>query len=389
MIEEGKIISSESEVAETFNNFFVTITDSLGIVENEDIILPSEDINDPIDQILFWFSRHPSIQKIRSMKGNIGSFSFEKVSVENMKNELERLNTSKSTTFKSIPPKLLKNEYDLVSTPLQIIFNNSIEQSSFPDELKLDVSSLFKKEVKTFKGNYRPISVLPTVSKVFERLMDTRIFAHMSQYLSWLLCGFRKGYNAQHALVCAIEKWKASLDNGGKVGAIFMDLPTAFDCIRHELLIAKLHAYGFSREALLLVYSYLENQQQRIKINGSFSKYKHLKSGVPQGSVLGPLFFNIYINDLLLSIQETDICNYADDTTVYACDIRLENVISRLESDSRVIIEWFRNNYRKLNEDKCHFMIFGERTNQEVSINIGSCSRLATNYLLCHVCRHI
>ena len=172
----------------------------------------------------------------------------------------------------------------------------------------------------------------------------------------------------------AIEKSKACLDNGGKIGAIFMDLSKTFDCIRHNLLIGKLHAYGFNREALLLVYSYLRNPQQRVKINGSFSKYKHLRSGAPQGSVLGPLFFNIYINDLLLSIQEIDICNYADDTTIYTCDIRLENVISRLESDSKVIIEWFRNNCMKLNEDKCHFMIFGEITNQEVSINIGSCT---------------
>ena len=153
LIEEGKIVSNESEVAETFNNFFVTITDSLGIVENEDIVLPSEDVNDPIDQISFRFSRHPSIQKIRSLNGNIGSFSFEKVSVENMKNELDRLNTSKSTTFKSIPPKLLKSECDLVSTPLQIIFDNSIEQSSFPDELNLaDVSSLYRKESQNLQG---------------------------------------------------------------------------------------------------------------------------------------------------------------------------------------------------------------------------------------------
>ncbi len=375
LIEEGKIVSNESEVAETFNNFFVTITESLGIIENENIILDPEGISDPIEQILFRFSRHPSIQKIRSLNGDTGSFSFKKVSVDNMKNEIDELNPSKSTTFKSIPPKLLKNESDLVSTPLQIIFNNSVEQSSFPDELKLaDVSSLFKKEVKTFKGNYRPISVLPTVSKVFERLMATQIFAHMSPYLSWLLCGFRKGYNAQHALMRAIEKWKTCLDNGGKIGAIFMDLSKAFDCIRHDLLIAKLHAYGFSREALWLAYSYLENRQQRVKINGSFSTYKHLRFGVPQGSVLGPLFFNIYINDLLLSIQETDICNYADDTTIYTCDMRLENVISRLENDSKIIIEWFGNNYMKLNEDKCHFMIFGERTNQEVNINIGSCA---------------
>ena len=153
-----------------------------------------------------------------------------------------------------------------------------------------------------------------------------------------------------------------------------MDLSKAFDCIRHDLLIAKLHEYGFSREALLLVYSYLENRQQRVKINGSFSSYKHLRFGVPQGSVLGPLFFNIYINDLMLSIQETDICNYADDTTIYTCDIRLENVISRLENDSKIIIDWLRNNYMTLNEDKCHFMIFCERTNQEVSINIVSCA---------------
>ena len=86
-----------------------------------------------------------------------------------------------------------------------------------------------------------------------------------------------------------------------------MDLSKAFDCIRRDLLIAKLHAYGFSRQALLLVYGYLENRQRRVKINGSFSNYKHVQLGVPQGSVLGPLFLNIYINNLLLSIQETDL----------------------------------------------------------------------------------
>lgn len=109
-----------------------------------------------------------------------------------------------------------------------------------------------------------------------------------------------------------------------------------------------------------------------MKINGSCSTYEHITFGAPQGSVIGPLFFNNCINDLRLSTQDTEICNYADDITIYTCNMRLENVISRLESDSKIIIKWFGNNYMKLNEDKCDFMIFDERTNQEVGINIGS-----------------
>ena len=113
-----------------------------------------------------------------------------------------------------------------------------------------------------------------------------------------------------------------------------MDLSKAFDCIKIDLLLAKINAYGFSHEALRLVHSFLENGQQKVKVNGSFSTYKDLSLGVPQGSVLGPLFFNLYINDLLLSIQDTGICNYADDATIYACDKNIDSVITRLENDS-------------------------------------------------------
>ena len=124
LIEEGEIVSNESEVAETFNNYFVTITDSLGIIENENIILASEVISDPIDQIVLKFSRHPSIRRIRSLNENNGCFSFEKVSIESIKNGISELNPSQATPCKSIPPKLLKSESEIVSVPLQIIFNN-------------------------------------------------------------------------------------------------------------------------------------------------------------------------------------------------------------------------------------------------------------------------
>ena len=162
-----------------------------------------------------------------------------------------------------------------------------------------------------------------------------------------------------------------ALDNGENIGAILMDLSKAFDCIKHDLLLAKLNAYGFSREALRLVNSFLENRHKRVKINGSFSAFKQLFLGVPQGSVLGPLFFNIYINDLLLSIQDTDICNYADDTTLYTCDNNLDNVIARLENDSNIVIKWFTDNFMKLNTDKCHLLILGRNSNQQVTVNVG------------------
>ena len=150
-----------------------------------------------------------------------------------------------------------------------------------------------------------------------------------------------------------------------------MDLSKAFDCIKHDLLIANLDAYGFSHEALCLGNSYLENRHQRVKINGSFGTYKQLFLGVPQGSALGPLFFNIYINDLLLSLMDTDICNNADETTLYACDKNLNNVIARLENDSSITIQWFADNFMKLNTNKCHLLILGKSSYQQVKYNVG------------------
>ena len=205
-----------------------------------------------------------------------------------------------------------------------------------------------------------------------ERIMQKQIISYIDEYLSPFLCGYRKGYSTQYALLGLIEKWKKMIDNQGYSGAVLMDFSKAFDTINHELLLAKLYAYGFEKQTLRLLKSYLTGGMwQRTKVNRSVSSWTELLHGVLQGSVLGPLLFNIYINDLFFIIEQTDICNYADDNTLNACDMSLLELVRRLEHDSLLAIEWFQNNYMKLNESKCHILISGFK-HEVIWANIGN-----------------
>ena len=167
-----------------------------------------------------------------------------------------------------------------------------------------------------------------------------------------------------------IDKWQKALDNGKVAGALLTDLSKAFDCLNHELLIAKLEAYAFDKSSLRYIYSYLSDRNQRTKVNNSYSKWCNLRTGVPQGSILGPLLFNIYINDIFYFVTKNDIANYADDNTLYSVENTTDSLLSSLVNDTDILVQWFTDNYLKLNADKCHLLI--SKHNKEICINVGN-----------------
>ena len=317
------------------------------------------------------FSSHPSIKVIKLRCRVNEPFEFSMISEDMVKKEILGLNASKKASG-SIPIKILKFAATKCAPALTKCFNDALLHSEFPEELKLaDIVPIHKKGSTSDKTNYRPISLLPAVSKVFERLLANQLTQYMDTWLSKLLCGFRKGYRPQYALLSMIRNWQNCLLNKGKIGAILMDLSKAFDCLSHKLLIAKLEAYGIGTQSLRFLYSYLTNRKHRVRINSSFSEWLELLLGVPQGSVLGPILFNIFINDLLFTVNGSSICNFADDNTLYVCDSSLDNVLSRLNADMRSILAWFECNSLIANPEKFQ-LIFPGTVNSNIAINIGT-----------------
>ena len=158
------------------------------------------------------------------------------------------------------------------------------------------------------------------------------------------------------------------MDNKGTAGAILTG-SKAFDCLNHNLLLAKMSAYGFDNNALQFIQNYLKNRKQRTKVNGSFSSWLELKYGVPQGSILGPLLFNIFINDMFYFIRDTKIANYADDNTLYTVKDNIADLLKTLESETSLILNWFRMNEMKPNNDKCHLLVCNQ---DQLSVKLGN-----------------
>ena len=306
--EKGKILKNESEFAESLNSFFSNIVKNLNISRYSEFDPVTENIADPPKY-------HPSILAIQSHCEK-ETFRFPEVNIEDIKRVILKLDKNKASQHSDIPIKIIKENLDIFAGFLC----TNINSSSFPSCLKMaDMTPLHKKDKKDLKENYRPVSILPVFSKVFERSMFAQMSSLFDNFLSKQQCGFRKGYSTQQCLLALLEKWERAVDSGQMFGALLTDLSKAFDCLDYELLIANLNAYGFSLPALKLVHDYLSNSKQRTMVNRTNSYWLEIVFGVPQGSILGPLLFNIFLADLFFILNDIDIASYADYNTPYVC----------------------------------------------------------------------
>ena len=360
LVHNDEIISNDSVTAKIFNSYFNDITKNLNLKSWD----PGSYIsypNDPVRNAISKFEHHPSILKIKEVFGESSTFDFVETNTESVHKLVLSLNCRKATSC-DINPKILKMSADVCSFAIKNCFNTSLSSSSFPSELKrASITPVYKKDDATCVENYRPISILPTVSKVFEKLMAEQLIPFLQARFSKLLCGFRKAHSTQHALLRLLNRWQKALDDSNIVGTVLMDLSKAYDCLPHDLLIAKLAAYGVNYHSLKFIYDYLSNRIHRVKIGNKFSAFLYVLLGIPQGSILGPLLFNIFINDLLLStsVRESEICNFADDNTLFFSAKTLDRVIGILGADTLDVIKWFNINGLVANPGKFQVMFLG------------------------------
>ena len=314
----------------------------------------------------YFNSNHPSISAILRENSTVQQFEFRNVEAAEIVSILKSLDPKKATGHDTIPARPLRDCATIIASPLAVLINKIITSAYVPVDWKLaELCPIFKKDDVLDKTKYRPVSILVLLDKIFEKCLNHQLTEHFSIILSPFLSAYRKDYNCEAVLLRLIEDWRMDLDKKKTAGIVSMDLSKAFDLIPHNLLLAKLAAYGIRNESLTLLQSYLQDRSQRVKIENITSDSVSVTRGVPQGSVLGPLLFNVFLNDLFYFIKVAKLSNYADDNQLYSIDLNPAVVEETMKEELKIASTWFSNNNLTLNPDKCKAMVISNNTQMD------------------------
>jgi hypothetical protein len=344
-IVDGISISDVNTIADQFNKYFINIGPNL-----------SENISIPRNSSYQDFLVSPVMNNI---------FTFRKINHAEVSKIIDDLKPKSSCGIDCISNKLIKLiKYEILS-PLTLIINQCIDSGIFPDKLKVaKIIPVYKKNENNLFENYRPISLLPSLSKVIERVMHNQVVNYFTEMKLFYdnQYGFRKSHSTELSALELINRILKSMDKNEVPQAVFIDLSKAFDTINHQILLNKLQYYGIKDKALNLFESYLSNRKQYLSLGSTNSSFMTITTGVPQGSILGPLLFIIYVNDLHLSSKLFHPVIYADDSTLSASLNTFDT--PGQERDRNINIElgkislWFKLNKLSVNSSKTKAMLF-------------------------------
>ena len=349
--ENGKVSNTPVDIAENFNEYFANIASNLKSEINNRTEVTTDE---PFKQFL----QQPLENEI--CLSRVGSQEVHKV-IKNFKN--------KSTLDTKISALKIANNSFTFTGILAKIINRSFSEGVFPQQLKTArVVPIFKQGSKTDVGNYRPISLLSSFSKIYEKLMYNRVmeFLNFNGILHEMQYGFRPGRSCEHALLKAQQVLLDSLSRRQVSLLLLIDFSKAFDMVEHSILLKKLEHYGIRGTALEWITSYLKNRTQFVSIDGTDSKTRDMKYGVPQGSILGPLLFIIYINDIPNISQIAKFILYADDANIIITGNSIAEVDSQLRELCKILLKWVDSNGLCLNLKKTKYMIFSRARHLEL-----------------------
>ena len=303
------------------------------------------------------FVSEPDGEIPEQINHGVSSISNIHISEERVKSKLNNLNVSKSCGPDLIHPRVLKELSQNFALPLSIIFITSLETGTLPQDWKMaNVTAIYKKDEKNIANNYRPISLTSIVCKILESIIrdDLVDYLKLNNMISNKQFGFLKGRSTTLQMINVLDEWSKIIDSGGNIDVIYTDFQKAFDSVPHKRLFEKLKSFGFCGNILNWIKSFLTGRMQRVVVKGDFSHWMNVLSGVPQGSVLGPLLFLLYINDIVDNLK----CN----TYLFADDMKIFNKISNqrdidvLQNDFDTVVNWTSTWLLKLNKDKCKIL---------------------------------